>query len=55
MERVLGHISRVLEVKVKGQIMYFLINAPPKPFDVAIVNVSPSEPLDVAISNFADA
>ena len=42
MLRVLGHISCDLDpkVKVKGQIMHFL------------VNVSPPKRLDVAISNF---
>ena len=38
MERVLGNISCDLDpkVKVKGQIMYFLVNvSPPKRLDVA--------------------
>ena len=40
MQRVLGNISCGLDPKVKGQIMYFL------------VNVSPPKWLDVATSNF---
>ena len=40
MWRLLGNILCDLDSKVKGQIMYFL------------VNVSPPEPLDVATSNF---
>ena len=40
MQRVLGNISCDLDPKVKGQIMYFL------------VNVSPPKRLDVATSNF---
>ena len=40
MQRVLGNISCDLypKVKVKGQIMYFLVNESPKPFDVATSN-----------------
>ena len=41
MLRVLGNISCDLgpEVKAKGQIMYFLINAyPPIPLDIATLN-----------------
>ena len=43
MERVLGHVTYDLDpkVKVKGQIMYFL------------VNTSPQKLLEVATSNFA--
>ena len=42
MQRVLGNILCNLDplVKVKGQIMYFLVNA------------SPSKPLDITASNF---
>ena len=40
MKRVLCNILCDLEPKVKGQIMYFLVNA------------SPLKPLDVATSNF---
>ena len=41
MQRVLGNISCDLhpKVKVKGQIMYFLVNvSPPKQSDIAISN-----------------
>ena len=40
MLRVLGNISCDLDpkVKVKDQIMYFLVSAIPKPFDVAASN-----------------
>ena len=39
MKRVLGNISCDLDVKVKDQIMYFLVNvSPPKPLDVATLN-----------------
>ena len=40
MQRVLGNISCYLDpkVKVKGQIMYFLVNASSKLFDVATSN-----------------
>ena len=41
MLRVLGNISSDLDpkVKVKGQILIFLVNAsPPKPFDIATSN-----------------
>ena len=40
MYRVLSNISCDLDAKVKGQIMYFL------------VNLSPAKPLEVANSNF---
>ena len=40
MYMVLGNISCDLDPKIKGQIMYFL------------VNVSPLKPLEVATSNF---
>ena len=40
MKRLLGNILFDIEPKVKGQIMYFL------------VNVSPPKRLDVATSNF---
>ena len=37
--KVLGNISCDLDPKVKGQIMYSLVNAsPPKPLDVATSN-----------------
>ena len=39
MERVLGIISCDLDHKVKGQIMYFLVNlSPPKVLDIATSN-----------------
>ena len=39
MQRVLGNISCDFEPKVKGQIMYFLVNlSPPKRLDVAASN-----------------
>ena len=41
MQRVLGNIWYELDpnVKVKGQILNFLVNAsPPKPFDIATSN-----------------
>ena len=38
-ERVLGNILCDLGLKVKGQLMNFLVNAsPPKPFDVVTSN-----------------
>ena len=43
MYRVLRNVSSGLDLKVKRQIMHFL------------VNVSPHKPLDVATSNFAGA
>ena len=43
MSRVLGNISCYLDLKVKGKIMNFVVNA------------SPPKPLDVATSNFAGA
>ena len=44
MQRVLGNILCDLDpkVKVKGQIVYFLVNtSSPKPFDVATSNFVP--------------
>ena len=42
MYRVLGNISCELDTKVKGQIMYFLVNAsPPKLLEVETSNVVP--------------
>ena len=39
MKRVLGNIACHLDPKVKGQIMYFLVNASPlKPFDEVTSN-----------------
>ena len=38
MQRVLGNILCDLDPKVKGQILNFLVNASPKPFDVATSN-----------------
>ena len=38
MSKVLGNISYDIDFKVKNQIMYFLLNATPKPLDVAISN-----------------
>ena len=43
MKRVLGNVSCDLDPKVKGKLMFFLVNA------------SPPKQLDVATSNFADA
>ena len=35
-----GNISCDLDAKVKGQIMFFLVNAsPPKPLDYSIINL----------------
>ena len=40
---VLGNISCDLDPKVKGQIIYFLVNAlSPKPLDVATSNCVPN-------------
>ena len=40
MKRVLGNILCDLDpkVKVKGQILNFLVNASPKPFEVALLS-----------------
>ena len=38
MRRALGNIVCDLDPKVKGQIMNFLVNAAPKPFDVVTSN-----------------
>ena len=38
MKRALGNISCDLDAKVKGQIMYFLVNLSPKLFDITTSN-----------------
>ena len=53
MKRVLGNILCDLDpkVKVKGQILNFLVNAsPPKPFDVATSNFVAERSHDVKVT-----